>query len=74
MTTLDIAFSENEINVLKTYRDEQKDGRLKMRFIALLMLASQFTVEDISFILGFSVRTITNWVNIYVSYGVEGLN
>ena len=74
MTTLDIAFSENEINVLKTYRDEQKDGRLKMRFIALLMLASQFTIEDVSFVLGFSVRTITNWVNIYVSQGVEGLN
>ncbi len=32
-------FSEAEMEELKFYRDNQSDGRLKIRFVALLMLA-----------------------------------
>lgn len=71
---MDITFSDQEIGTLEQYRDKQKDGRLKMRFIALLMLASESTVEYVSQVLGFSTRSILNWVDIYLTKGVDGLN
>ena len=37
---LDIIFSYDEISQLMKYRDIQKGGRLKIRFIALIMLTA----------------------------------
>ena len=74
MTTSDIKFSDHEIKMVEQYRDAQDDRRLKMRFIALLMLAPQSSLEHVSFILGFSVRTIKNWLDIYFDKGIDALN
>lgn len=74
MATPEIIFSDHEIKMLERYRDDQNDRRLKMRFIALLMLASQSSLEHVSFILGFSVRTIKNWLDIYFDKGIDALN
>lgn len=74
MATMEITLSDSEISMLKEYRDKQKNGRLKIRFIALLMLASQSTIEYVSLVLGYSTRSILNWVDMYLSKGVDGLN
>jgi len=74
MNTSEIKFTYHEIKKLEQYRDEQEDRRLKMRFIALLMLASQSSLEHVSYILGFSVRTIKNWLDIYFDKGIDALN
>lgn len=71
---MNIAFTDSEISMLKIYRDKQKDEKLKIRFIALLMLASQSTVEYVSHVIGFSARSILNWVDIYMNEGIDGLN
>ena len=60
---MDIAsyqFQSDEIESLKRYRDEQQDVRLKIRFIALLMLAQGINVEIIASSVGKSVKTIEN--------------
>jgi len=67
-------FSENEIKRLEKYRDRQKDGRLKIRFIALLMLAHRHRVEMVSSIIGVCVRTIENWYKQYLNKGIDSLN
>ena len=67
-------FSEEEIHRLEHYRDEQQDARLKMRFIALLMLAKGIDLKDIAAITGVAMKTIENWHRQYLSKGIDCLN
>jgi transposase len=74
---MDIAsyqFQSDEIQALKRYRDEQQDVRLKIRFIALLMLAQGINVEIIASSVGKSVKTIENWFQQYRVKGIDSLN
>ena len=67
-------FSEEEVHRLEHYRDEQQDARLKMRFIALLMLAKGIDLRDIAAIAGVAMKTIENWHRQYLSKGIDCLN
>jgi transposase len=75
--TMDIAsyqFQSDEIQMLNRYRDKQQDVRLKIRFIALLMLAQGVNVEIIASSIGKSVRSIENWFQQYRAKGIDSLN
>jgi uncharacterized membrane protein len=75
--TMDITsyqFQSDEIQSLNRYRDEQQDVRLKIRFIALLMLAQGVSVEIIASSIGKSVRSIENWFQQYRAKGIDSLN
>ncbi|MBF0240128.1 MAG: IS630 family transposase [SAR324 cluster bacterium] len=67
-------FSSSEIEKLKTYRDAQKDSRLKQRFTALLMLARGIAVELILEIVGIGQRCLLNWLKKYLQNGINSLN
>ncbi len=67
-------FSEVEIEIIEKYRDCQKDGRLKIRFIALLMLANRRPVEEVSSVIGVHVKTLENWYNKYRCKGIDSQN
>ena len=67
-------FSDQEIELLNQYRDNQDDARLKARFIALLMLAEGIEINKVASILGKSTKTIENWHRQYQSKGIESLN
>ena len=41
-------FSDQEIELLNQYRDNQDDARLKARFIALLMLAVGIEINKVA--------------------------
>ena len=51
MRITEYVFSDNEIELLSEYRDNQKDSRLQLRFIALLLLAKGSDVSFVSSIL-----------------------
>ena len=59
-------FSAEAIEQLQRYRDHQLDGRLRQRFIALLMLAQGCSPELILHVLGISLSNLKRWWNIYV--------
>lgn len=67
-------FSDNEIERLEQYRDNQNDARLKSRFMALLMIANGIEINTIASIIGKSVKTIENWHRQYFTKGIESLN
>ena len=67
-------FSEKEIDRLHQYRDRQEDARLKVRFIALLMLAKNIPVIDIATITGKTTKSIENWQRQYLTQGIDSLN
>lgn len=67
-------FSDQEIELLYQYRDNQDDARLKVRFIALLMLAEGIEINKVASIIGKSIKTIENWHRQYVTKGIESLN
>jgi len=67
-------FSEQEIANLMNYRDKQSDGRLKLRFIALLMLNEGFEFAQTSLLIGKSEKTIENWLIQYKNKGIDSLN
>lgn len=67
-------FSEEEIVRLQQYRDRQPDARLKVRFIALLMLAKNIPVTDVAAITGKAIKSIENWHHQYLTQGVDSLN
>ncbi len=67
-------FSDAEVALLEQYRDNQSDARLKVRFIALLMLAKGIEIKDAASIIGKSSHVIENWHRQYVTKGLESLN
>jgi transposase len=67
-------FNDDQIAQLHSHRDDQPDIRLKVRFIALLMLAEGVELKTASSIIGKSVKTIENWHHQYVTKGIDSLN
>ena len=67
-------FSDQQIERLNRYRDNQDDARLQARFIALLMLAEGIEINKVASIIGKSIKTIENWHRQYRSKGLESLN
>ena len=67
-------FSDQQIERLNCYRDNQDDARLQARFIALLMLAEGIEINKVASIIGKSIKTIENWHRQYRSKGIESLN
>lgn len=74
MDVSEYKFDDVEIQRLHDHRDNQPDVRLKLRFIALLMLAEKVELNTIASIIGKSVKTIENWHHQYVTKGIESLN
>ncbi len=68
------SFSESEIEILNKYRDQQNDIRLKVRFIALLMIAGGIDITSVASITGKTVNTISNWLQQYISEGIDSMN
>ena len=67
-------FTDDQIAALHKYRDNQPDVRLKVRFIALLMLAEGIELQTIASIIGKTIKTIENWRYQYVTKGINSLN
>ena len=74
MDVSDHKFSDNEILMIQQYRDNQPDVRLKVRFIAPLMLAKGLEHKDIASVVGKSTTTIENWHRQYITKGIDSLN
>lgn len=74
MNVSEYKFDDTEIQKLHDYRDNQLDVRLKLRFIALLMLAEKVELKTIASIIGKSAKTIENWYHQYVTKGIDSLN
>lgn len=67
-------FGQEEIAQLREYRDKQHDGRLKIRFIGLLMLTQKLPIEQAASLIGKSVKTLMNWGKQYLRHGIDALN
>lgn len=67
-------FSPEEIQRLKTYRDQQSNARLQKRFIALIMLAEGVSLEKIPDIIGVAHVTFRLWFKNYRQLGIDSLN
>jgi transposase len=67
-------FSQKEVQQLREYRDRQRDGRLKLRFVALLMLAEEVAIETVACVVGKCVKTIETWGRHYLTKGIDSLN
>lgn len=67
-------FSNDEIAHLEQHRGRQQDARLKVRFIAPLMLAKRIPMGDVAAIAGKSIRTIENWHRQYLTKGIDSPN
>jgi transposase len=68
------SFKPEEIQRLEFYRDQQTDGRLQKRFIALLMIAEGISLQKTKRILGIAESTIRQWFKQYHLNGIESLN
>ncbi len=74
MDIMQHTFSQEEIQQLCEYRDKQRDGRLKIRLIALLMVAQKCSLEVTASVVGRSVKTLMTWGHHYVTEGIDRLN
>ncbi len=74
MDATEYQFNDDEIKRLNECRDNQPDVRLKIRFIAMLMLAEGVKFATIASVIGKSVKTIENWLRQYVDKGIDSLN
>jgi transposase len=67
-------FGQEEIEQLREYRDQQRDGRLKLRFVGMLMLAAGIAREQAASLIGKSVNTLMMWGQRYLTHGIASLN
>ena len=67
-------FSEQEITLLKGYRDKQEDVRLQRRFLALLLIAEKVSLDVVKKVFDISDKTLERWFNAYRQKGIESLN
>jgi transposase len=74
MEAIEYQFGAEEICSIKQYYKEQKDGRLKIRFLSLLMISQYIAIEQISLLLCVSPDTINRWFNLYREKGLDHLN
>jgi transposase len=74
LTIAQYLFPPEEIRQLQDYRDKQRDGRLKLRFVALLMLAEEVAIETVATVVGKCVKTIETWGAQYLTKGIDSLN
>ena len=74
LTIAHYLFPPEELSQLREYRDRQRDGRLKSRFEALLMLAEEIPIEIVARVIGKSVKTIELWGLQFFDKGLDSLN
>ena len=74
MDVSEYRFSKHEIEQLQIFRDNQDDVRLKLRFVALLILSQGIELQKDASIVGKSEKTIENWFGQYLTKGIESLN
>lgn len=77
METLTIAqyvFRQEEKHSLQAARDQHTDGRLKLRFVALLMLAEEMAIATVAHVVGKNVKTLERWGEQYLTQGIDSLN
>ncbi len=74
LTIAQYLFPQEEIRQLQEYRDKQRNGRLKLRFVALLMLAEDVAIETVASVIGKSRKTLEHWGTQYLTKGIESLN
>jgi len=74
MDVSNFKFSDQEIELLNHYRDNQDDARLQARFIALLMLANGLEIHLVASVIGKSIKTVENWHRQYITKGIDSLN
>jgi transposase len=74
LTIAQYLFPQEEIRQLQEYRNLQRDGRLKLRFVALLMLAEEVAIETVATVVGKCVKTIETWGEQYLTKGIDCLN
>ncbi len=67
-------FPDEEICQLREYRDKQRDDRLKLRCVALLMLVEEVAIESVASVIGKSVSTIERWGDHDLTKGIDSLN
>jgi transposase len=67
-------FGQEEMQQLRHDRDHQRDGRLNIRWIGLLMLAEGIAVEQAASLIGKSINTLMNWGHQYLAQGIASLN
>ena len=61
LTIAQYVFTEEEIQELRAYQKHQRDGRLRDRFTTLLLLAAEFTLEQVACGVGKTVKTNEQW-------------
>lgn len=74
LTIAHYLFTDEELCQLREYRDRQRDGRLKSRFMAFLMLAEEIPIETVATLIGKSVKTIEYWGIQFFTKGLDSLN
>ncbi|GBC61792.1 hypothetical protein DENIS_2754 [Desulfonema ishimotonii] len=67
-------FMPEETGTLKKYRDGPKDFRLRLRFIALLLIAGNTGIPTVASSVGKDVRTVETWYEKYLASGPDALN
>ena len=67
-------FSQEEIEQIAKYRDKQPDIKLKIRFIALLMIANGNEIHTVANVVGYSEQTIEIWLSEYLSKGLDSID
>lgn len=74
MKIVEHSFTTKEITELKEYSKKQKDARLEIRFIAMILVAKNNNIEDVAHTVSRSVKTINKWLYQFVNNGAEALS
>jgi transposase len=68
-----IILTANEMSELKRLRRSEKDGKLLRRYQCIWMCHEGFPKKEIASTLGVNIDTVTDWIKLFNSNGLNGL-
>jgi hypothetical protein len=73
MNIMPHTFRQEEIAQLRHYHDTQRDRRLKLRFLGLVMLAEHIPLVQVASIIGKNEKTFLTRGRQYLTRGIDSL-
>lgn len=73
MKKLQITRTEPNLDELRVLYDKEKDGRMKIRFLAMILMHEQGSARKVARTLKKSHQILANWVHAFNDQGLEGL-
>jgi transposase len=71
--SIQISISKEDLLIIKQRKKTETNAKFLRRYLCLSMLSENYLKKDIASTLGVNIDTVTDWIKIYNTSGLQGL-